>query len=520
VKDGALWLEVSEGVNAEAFQAALAAGAVTLTDTATSTAVAITATQPVQEGRQAFRRIVLTPGTPPADGTNLELRIEPAALRDAFGNPLAVAYVQTFPWPSADQVLDDTAAPEIQAVRLVGRLVELELTEEPDLATVTSAVTVDGQGLTWTLTADRYTVRSTDALAAGAATLTVATTLADLAGTTLAQALTEPVPAAEQDASLFEAPEPRESFASTIGNRAGFHGLDHDGTTGMLYVRNRWLDPELARWTTVDPMGFADGPSGYQAFLNNPTTHSDPLGLRVRSGPNGLHLVQETLGRMGRHDLAQTLILEGGEIRIVGKAIFPSWIPSARQDKVVKLLFKVITDHRLDYELIVERNPRLARASGGLHPEPKIRNGIYISTIELDPDIINRTRLRREDGTWVDADVSATLVHEFAHAWFTMDKRLTSTMRGPYNVGPTDKEAVEYEDIYRRDVGLPSRGSHDISVYCPSGDWNSLECRIRLWCGPREVKSDSNECRIQWLEYMINRWRSPLYQRPPRKPSP
>ena len=136
VKDGTLWLEVSEGVHAGALQDALDAGDVTLTESATSTDVGFTVTQPVQETGQAFRRIVLTPDTEPADGTAVELRVESAALVDAFGNQLAGSYVQGFDWPAGDQVVHDNAAPAV----------------EP--------------------------------LAAGAATHTVAITLTDLAGTT------------------------------------------------------------------------------------------------------------------------------------------------------------------------------------------------------------------------------------------------------------------------------------------------------------------------------------------------
>ena len=279
VKDGALWLEISEGVNAEALQAAVTAGAVTLTETATSTDITLTPTQPVQEGGQAFRRIVLTPDTAPADGTTLELRLEPAALVDAFGNQLAATYLQGFDWPAGDEVVDDTAAPTVEAVRLVDRFVEIELSEEPDLATVEAAVTVDGAQLTWTLGADRYTVRSSEALDAGASTLSVGTTLADLSGTTLAGPLAEAVPATVPDLALFEAPDPRVTVGSTVGNRAGFQGHDHDPDTGLVYVRNRWLDPQFGRFVSADPLSFVDGPNEYAFVAGKPLDAQDPLGL-------------------------------------------------------------------------------------------------------------------------------------------------------------------------------------------------------------------------------------------------
>ena len=281
VKDGALSLEISEGVFSGALADAVTSGDVSLTDTTTSAVLPIDATQPVQVGRQAWRRIVLAPEVAPAEGTAVELRIEPAALADFFGNHPAAAYVQSFTWPAADAVLDDVAAPRVEAVRLHGRVVEVELSEEPDLSSVAAAVTVGGQSLTWSLEADGYTVRSAEALPAGATTLTVGTTLADLAGTNLAQALSEPVPATTEDAFLFAAVDPRVTPASTLGNTAGFQGHEHDPVIGLVFARNRWLDPALGRFISADPLGYVDGPSSYAFAGNNPQSFGDPMGLAL-----------------------------------------------------------------------------------------------------------------------------------------------------------------------------------------------------------------------------------------------
>ena len=279
VKDGALWLEISEAVNAKALQDAVTAGHVTLTDTATSTAINLTATQPIQEGREAFRRIVLTPESVPAEGTALELRIQPPALVDAFANKPAADYVQTFDWPAGDAVLDDTAAPRVDAIRLVGRRLEIELSEEPDLTTVEAAVAAPGQSLTWTLDPDGYTLRSNEVLDDTPVTLTVGTGLTDLAGTALAEPLSAIAPALTQEASLYLAPDPRETPASTVGNRAGFQGLEKDPATGLVYVRNRWLDPEMGRFVVTDRWGYLDSANLYQYALNGPLNRSDPMGL-------------------------------------------------------------------------------------------------------------------------------------------------------------------------------------------------------------------------------------------------
>jgi len=63
--------------------------------------------------------------------------------------------------------------------------------------------------------------------------------------------------------------------ATTIG----FHGRPVDEATGLMYFRNRWLDPELGRFVTPDPLGFVDGPSMYIFAGYDPVNMSDPLGL-------------------------------------------------------------------------------------------------------------------------------------------------------------------------------------------------------------------------------------------------
>jgi RHS repeat-associated protein len=49
--------------------------------------------------------------------------------------------------------------------------------------------------------------------------------------------------------------------------------------TGLVYARNRYYDPELGRFISVDPMGYVDGPNVYAFAGNDPANLSDPLGL-------------------------------------------------------------------------------------------------------------------------------------------------------------------------------------------------------------------------------------------------
>jgi RHS repeat-associated protein len=161
-----------------------------------------------------------------------------------------------------------------------GRL-RVTFTEPPDLTTVTAAIEIDGQTDTWTLAPDAYTLESAGTLDAGSHGLTVGTGLRDLAGTALPETFEVTFSLDGLDQVVYLEPDPDVLTASTVGNPVGFHGLPADPATGLIYARHRWYDPELARFTTVDPMGFADSPNPYQYALNNPLAYSDPLGLCV-----------------------------------------------------------------------------------------------------------------------------------------------------------------------------------------------------------------------------------------------
>ena len=51
------------------------------------------------------------------------------------------------------------------------------------------------------------------------------------------------------------------------------------GTTGMLYRRNRYFDPNTGRFTQEDPIGIAGGVNAYGFAKGDPVNFSDPFGL-------------------------------------------------------------------------------------------------------------------------------------------------------------------------------------------------------------------------------------------------
>lgn len=60
-----------------------------------------------------------------------------------------------------------------------------------------------------------------------------------------------------------------------------FASKRHDSETGFVYYGRRYYAPDVGRWVTSDPIGFADGPNLYAYVRNNPLTLFDLYGLAV-----------------------------------------------------------------------------------------------------------------------------------------------------------------------------------------------------------------------------------------------
>jgi RHS repeat-associated protein len=241
-----------------------------------------TAMLPVLEGVLAGRRLVITLAEPPAAGSAVTVTVHPGAVADAFLNRPSTPWTQSFTWPSGEAVLTDTEPPRVQRVAVVDGQLEVLLSEPPNPATVEAAILVDGQLVSWTPSADGYGLVADTPLSAGTHQLDIGTGIADLAGNPLAAPVAMPLDLSVSLSLLaYEALNPRLTNTSAVGNNFGFHGLELDRATGLIYARNRWYDPEMGRFITSDPLGYVDGPNLYQYGLNDPINQSDPLGLCI-----------------------------------------------------------------------------------------------------------------------------------------------------------------------------------------------------------------------------------------------
>jgi RHS repeat-associated protein len=66
--------------------------------------------------------------------------------------------------------------------------------------------------------------------------------------------------------------------SNTFENALLYCGYYHDSETGLYHVRYRYYHPPLGRWTSRDPIGYADGMGLYEYGRSHPIAGIDPLG--------------------------------------------------------------------------------------------------------------------------------------------------------------------------------------------------------------------------------------------------
>ena len=285
LKDGAIELRTSEEVRFAALQTAIAGGKATLRETATNDEVSFLAIQdPNAAPGISPTRLTLRPSEAIAANTELQLRLEPEAIQDLFGIPLASAFEQTFPWqPNADTVVADTTPPEVSHVLLRGTRLEIRFTEPVTAENAETAIQLDGEPRSWTVTEDGEVWTTPTDLADGDHTLSISATPLDLAGLPLAEAFerTFRIEPTHLGLIVYRRTSPSQLPTSATGTALTFQGLELDSETGLLYVRNRYFDPELGRFITADPTGYPDGPNGYAFGVGDTVNGRDPMGLRA-----------------------------------------------------------------------------------------------------------------------------------------------------------------------------------------------------------------------------------------------
>ena len=85
-------------------------------------------------------------------------------------------------------------------------------------------------------------------------------------------------PAATQAETYFAA-SPDAAPSNTAKRWLGTFVANGQGTTGMLYRRNRYFDPKSGQFTQADPIGIAGGMNVFGFANGDPVNFSDPFGL-------------------------------------------------------------------------------------------------------------------------------------------------------------------------------------------------------------------------------------------------
>ena len=105
-------------------------------------------------------------------------------------------------------------------------------------------------------------------------------------------------------------------------NPFGYNGevTDSDTGTGLIYLRNRYYDPEIGRFLTVDPA--MDGTNWYSYCENDPVNKTDPLGLFGKNTKLGIttsydnpdvYELQKRLNELGYTDKYGNKLAEDGD---------------------------------------------------------------------------------------------------------------------------------------------------------------------------------------------------------------
>lgn len=92
----------------------------------------------------------------------------------------------------------------------------------------------------------------------------------------------------------------RTKNASASDGKSGYTGKPEEPVTGLVYMGARWYDPDIGRFTGIDPQGFNDdNPQTFGRYLygnNSPYVYVDPDGEIAFLAPLAILAVKEAGG--------------------------------------------------------------------------------------------------------------------------------------------------------------------------------------------------------------------------------
>ncbi|MBI2421747.1 MAG: RHS repeat-associated core domain-containing protein [Candidatus Hydrogenedentes bacterium] len=106
------------------------------------------------------------------------------------------------------------------------------------------------------------------------------------------------------------------STHETFSNLVRFTGRELDFASRLVYMRGRWLDRNLGRFASQDPIGFAGGVNLYAYVSNDPISKRDPLGLTDPA--TALVVVSTAVESLGSGGALMATGSAGGGLVLVG----------------------------------------------------------------------------------------------------------------------------------------------------------------------------------------------------------
>ena len=107
-------------------------------------------------------------------------------------------------------------------------------------------------------------------------------------------------------------PDRRQPISAGIDNTIFYAGETFDSSTGLYFDRARYYDPQLGRFISQDPMGYAGSGANLYAYCgDNPTDATDPSGMVDRPAkpfeyvPGAVNMRIGRPNRMRSSDLLQ-----------------------------------------------------------------------------------------------------------------------------------------------------------------------------------------------------------------------
>ena len=138
--------------------------------------------------------------------------------------------------------------------------------------------------------------------------------------------------------------------APNIATSYRYTGREYDADTGLYYYRSRWYDPEVGRFISEDPIGFAGGDINLYGYVaNNPLSFTDPSGNYACGGQDKRRAkfdeaVEAVKGILGKDNACSRFFLGQGLAALKGIVDRVNSQEKDKKDK--KKTFKSLGDNK------------------------------------------------------------------------------------------------------------------------------------------------------------------------------